>query len=115
MARSIWSGFLTFGLVSVPVGLYSATADQTVHFHQLHRGTSNRIRYKKVDEASGEEDDNAEIVKGYDVGGGEYVVVTREELKDVAPGRSETNENNDFVELDESDPVFVRSTDYLAP
>jgi DNA end-binding protein Ku len=115
MARSIWSGFLTFGLVSVPVGLYPATADQTIHFHQLHRGTSNRIRYKKVDEASGEEIDSADIVNGYDVGDGEYVVVTREELKDVAPGRSETIEISDFVDLDQIDPVFFRSTYYLAP
>jgi DNA end-binding protein Ku len=115
MARSIWSGFLTFGLVSVPVGLYPATADQTIHFHQLHRGTSNRIRYKKVDEASGEEIDSADIVSGYDVGDGEYVVVTREELKDVAPGRSETIEISDFVDLDQIDPVFFRSTYYLAP
>jgi DNA end-binding protein Ku len=115
MARSIWSGFLTFGLVSVPVGLYPATADQTIHFHQLHRGTSNRIRYKKVDEASGEEVDSADIVNGYDVGGGEYVVVTRDELKDVAPGRSETIEISDFVDLDQIDPVFFRSTYYLAP
>ena len=115
MARSIWSGFLTFGLVSVPVGLYPATADQTIHFHQLHRGTSNRIRYKKVDEASGEEIDSADIVNGYDVGGGEYVVVTRDELKDVAPGRSETLEISDFVDLDQIDPVFFRSTYYLAP
>jgi DNA end-binding protein Ku len=115
MARSIWSGFLTFGLVSVPVGLYPATADQTIHFHQLHKGTSNRIRYKKVDEASGEEVDAADIVNGYDVGGGEYVVVTREELKDVAPGRSETIEISDFVDLDQIDPVFFRQTYYLAP
>ena len=56
MARSIWSGFLSFGLVSVPVGLYPATADQTVHFNQLHKGTSHRIRYKKVDEVTGEEE-----------------------------------------------------------
>ena len=55
MARSIWSGFLSFGLVNVPVGLYTATADQTVHFNQLHKGTSHRIRYKKVDEVTGEE------------------------------------------------------------
>jgi DNA end-binding protein Ku len=115
MARSIWSGFLTFGLVSVPVGLYAATADQTIHFHQLHKGTSNRIRYKKVDEATGDEVDSADIVNGYDVGGGEYVVVTKEELKDVAPGRSETIEISDFVDLDQIDPVFFRSTYYLAP
>jgi DNA end-binding protein Ku len=115
MARAIWSGFLGFGLVSVPVGLYPATADQTIHFHQLHEGTSNRIRYKKVDEVSGEEVDTTDIVNGFDVGDGEYVVVTKEELKEVAPGRSEMIEISDFVDLDQIDPVFFRSTYYLAP
>ncbi len=115
MARSMWSGFLSFGLVSVPVGLYTATADQTIHFNQLHKGTSNRIRYKKVDEASGEEVDNSQIVNGFDTGDGEYVIVTREELKEVAPGRSETIEISDFVDLDRIDPIFFRSTYYLAP
>ena len=115
MARSIWSGFLSFGLVSVPVGLYPATADQTVHFNQLHKGTSHRIRYKKVDEVTGEEVPTADIVSGYDLGGGEYVVVTREELKEVAPGKSETIEISDFIDLDEIDPVQFRTTYYLAP
>jgi DNA end-binding protein Ku len=115
MARSIWSGFLSFGLVSVPVGLYPATADQTVHFNQLHKGTSHRIRYKKVDEVTGEEVPAADIVSGYDLGGGEYVVVTRDELKEAAPGKSETIEISDFVDLDEIDPVFFRTTYYLAP
>ena len=115
MARSMWSGFLSFGLVSVPVGLYTATADQTIHFNQLHKGTSNRIRYKKVDEVTGEEVPNSDIVNGFDLGGGEYVVVTREELKDVAPGKSETIEISDFVDLDRIDPVHFRSTYYLAP
>jgi DNA end-binding protein Ku len=115
MARSMWSGFLSFGLVSVPVGLYTATADQTVHFNQLHKGTSNRIRYKKVDESSGEEVDASEIVNGYDIGGGEYVVVTKEELKEVAPGRSESIEISDFVDLDLIDPIHFRQTYYLAP
>ncbi len=115
MARSIWSGFLSFGLVSVPVGLYPATADQTVHFNQLHKGTSHRIRYKKVDEVTGEEVPTADIVSGYDLGGGEYVVVTREELKEAAPGRSETIEISDFVGLGEIDPVHFRTTYYLAP
>ena len=115
MARSIWSGFLSFGLVSVPVGLYPATADQTVHFNQLHKGTSHRIRYKKVDEVTGEEVATSDIVSGYDLGGGEYVVVTREELKEAAPGKSETIEISDFVDLDEIDPVFFRTTYYLAP
>ncbi len=115
MARSMWSGFLSFGLVSVPVGLYTATADQTIHFNQLHKGTSNRIRYKKVDEATGEEVDNSQIVNGFDIGDGEYVVVTREELKEVAPGRSEAIEISDFVDLDRIDPIYFRSTYYLAP
>jgi DNA end-binding protein Ku len=115
MARSMWSGFLSFGLVSVPVGLYTATADQTIHFNQLHKGTPNRIRYKKVDEVTGEEVPNSDIVNGYDLGDGEYVVVTREELKEVAPGKSETIEISDFVDLDRIDPVHFRQTYYLAP
>jgi DNA end-binding protein Ku len=115
MARSMWSGFLSFGLVSVPVGLYTATADQTIHFNQLHKGTSNRIRYKKVDEVTGEEVAAADIVNGFDAGDGEYVMVTREELKEVAPGKSETIEISDFVDLDRIDPVYFRQTYYLAP
>jgi DNA end-binding protein Ku len=111
----MWSGFLSFGLVSVPVGLYTATADQTIHFNQLHKGTSNRIRYKKVDEVTGEEVAASDIVNGFDLGDGEYVVVTREELKEVAPGKSETIEISDFVDLDRIDPVHFRQTYYLAP
>ncbi len=115
MARSIWSGFLSFGLVNVPVGLYTATADQTIHFNQLHKGTSHRIRYKKVDEVTGEEVATQDIVNGFPLGGGEYVVVNREELKDISPGKSETIEISDFVELGEIDPVHFRQTYYLAP
>lgn len=115
MARAIWSGFLSFGLVSVPVGLYTATADQTIGFHQLHKGTSNRIRYRRVDEVTGEEVPLSDIVSGYDLGGGEYVVVTRDELREVAPGKSEQIEISDFVDLERIDPVYFRSTYYLAP
>ncbi len=115
MARSIWSGFLSFGLVNVPVGLYPATADQTIHFNQLHKGTSHRIRYKKVDEVTGDEVKTEDIVSGFPLGGGEYVVVTRDELKEAAPGKSETIEISDFVDLGEIDPVHFRQTYYLAP
>ncbi|HEY1761084.1 MAG TPA: Ku protein [Acidimicrobiales bacterium] len=115
MARATWSGFLSFGLVSVPVGLYSATADQTIHFNQLHKGTSNRIRYKKVDEETGEEISSDDIVNGFPLGGGEYVVVTREEMAEAAPGKSELIEIQDFVDLDEIDPIFFRQSYYLAP
>jgi DNA end-binding protein Ku len=86
MARATWSGFLSFGLVSVPVGLFSATSDQTIHFNQLHKDTSHRVRYKKVDEETGEELSTEDIVNGYPLGGGEYVVVTREEMAEAAPG-----------------------------
>ena len=115
MARATWSGFLSFGLVSVPVGLYTATADQTIHFNQLHKGTSNRIRYKKVDEETGEELSGEDIVNGYPLGGGEYVVVTREEMAEAAPGKSELIEIQDFVDLEEIDPIFFRQSYYLAP
>src|SRR5579863_761015 len=114
MARSTWSGFLSFGLVSIPVGLYTATTDQTVHFNQLHKGTSNRVRYKKVDEVTGEELEASDIVNGYPIDG-EYVIVTKEELKEAAPGKSESIEITDFVDLDEIDPKFFRQTYYLGP
>jgi DNA end-binding protein Ku len=115
MARAMWTGFLSFGLVNVPVGMYSATTDQTVHFNQLHKGTSHRVRYKKVDEATGEELELSDIVNGYEISSGEYVVVTKEEMKEAAPGKSDTIEISDFVGLDEIDPKFFRQTYYLAP
>ena len=115
MARATWSGFLSFGLVSVPVGLFTATADQTIHFNQLHEGTSNRVRYKKTDEETGDELTTEEIVNGFPVGGGEYIVVTPEEMKAAAPGKSDLIEIQDFVDLSDIDPIFYRQTYYLAP
>lgn len=111
----MWTGYLSFGLVNIPVGLYSATVDGTVHFNQLHKGTSNRIRYRKVDEVTGEEVPTTDIVNGFDTGAGEYVVVTRDELKGLAAGRSELIEISDFVDLEQIDPVYFRQTYYLAP
>jgi DNA end-binding protein Ku len=115
VARATWSGFLSFGLVSVPVGLFSATSDQTIHFNQLHKNTSHRVRYKKVDEVTGEELSSEDIVNGYPLGGDEYVVVTREEMVEAAPGKSELIEIQDFVDLEEIDPIFFRQSYYLAP
>jgi Ku protein len=97
MARAIWTGVVSFGLVSVPVGLYSATEDHTVHFHQLQRGTADRIRNRRVNERTGDEVGTSDIVKGYEVGEGEYVVVEPEELDEIAPGRSQTIDITDFV------------------
>jgi DNA end-binding protein Ku len=115
MARTIWKGSLNFGLVNVPVGLYPATQDKTIHFNQFEEGTSDRIRYKKVNERTGQEVDTGKIVKGVDLGGGEYVIMTDEELAAAAPEKSRLIEITDFVDLDKIDPVFFRTTYYLAP
>ncbi|MEU4395187.1 Ku protein [Kribbella sp. NPDC023855] len=115
MARAIWSGYISFGLVSVPVGLYSATEEHELDFHQFQRGTSDRVRYKRVNERTGREVDYDKIVKGHDVGGGEYVIVEQEELADIAPGRSRLLEITRFVDLDEIDPIHFQKSYYLAP
>jgi DNA end-binding protein Ku len=115
VARAIWTGSLTFGLVNVPVGLYSATEDKTVHFNQFERGTSSRIRYRRINEDTGEEVDYDDIVKGEDIGDGRYVIVTPEELEKIEPGRSRTIDISDFVDVAEIDPIYYQKTYYLAP
>ncbi|HVV11417.1 Ku protein [Amycolatopsis sp.] len=115
MARAIWSGAVNFGLVTVPVELYSAIEDHTVHFRQFERGTSDRIRYRRVNERTGKEVDFDDIVKGYDLGDGEYVLVEQEELDEIAPGRSRSIDIEAFVELAEIDPVYFEKSYWLAP
>ena len=115
MARAIWTGSLSFGLVSIPVGLYSATEDKAIRFHQFQEGTTDRVRNKRVNERTGEEVEYSQIVKGYDIGGGEYVIVTPEELEAVEPGPTRTIEIVDFVDLESIDPIYYKSTYYLAP
>ncbi|MHB8681596.1 MAG: non-homologous end joining protein Ku [Acidimicrobiales bacterium] len=115
MARAIWSGSLSFGLVSVPVELFSATEDKTIHFNQFQAGTSDRIRNKRVNERTGEEVEFAEVVKGYDTGGGEYVIVTPDELEAVEPGRTRNVEITDFVDLTAIDPIYYQKSYYLSP
>jgi len=115
MPRSIWKGSLSFGLVNVPVALYPATADKTLHFHQVEDGTSDRIRYKKVNERTGREVAPQRIVKAMDMGNGEYVVVSDEELKEAEPEKSRTIDIEGFVDLAEIDPIYFRTAHYLAP
>ena len=115
MGRAIWTGSLSFGLVSVPVGLYSATEDKTVRFNQFQAGTPDRVRNKRVNERTGEEVEYRDVVKGVDVGGGEFVIVTPEELDAVEPEKSRTIAVTDFVDLGEIDPVHFQRTYYLAP
>ncbi|WP_433165509.1 Ku protein [Kribbella sp. CA-247076] len=115
MARSIWSGYINFGLVSVPVGLYSATQEHEVDFHQFQKGTSDRIRYKRVNERTGREVDYEKIVKGHDLGDGKYVIVEPEELDNIAPGKSRSLEISTFVDLDDIDPIYYQKSYYLGP
>ncbi|MEU9791299.1 Ku protein [Streptomyces sparsogenes] len=115
MARAIWSGVLTFGLVTVPVQMFTATEDHTVHFHQLQRGTSDRVRYQRVNGRTGKEVDHDDIVKGYDLGGGDYVIVEPDELDEIAPGKSQVIEITGFADLEQVDPVYFDKTYYLAP
>ena len=96
--RTIWKGALSFGLVNIPVGLYPATSDKSIHFNQFEEGTSDRIRYKKVNERTGDEVSQDRIVRGFDLGGGEYVILTEEELETAEPKKSRQIEISDFVE-----------------
>ena len=115
MARAVWSGVISFGLVSVPVGVFTATEEHEPSFHQFAEGSTDRIRYKRVNERTGDEVDYGDIVKGVKVGGAKYVMVTDEELEQVAPGRSRSLEISGFVDLDDIDPIYFNKAYYLAP
>jgi DNA end-binding protein Ku len=115
MARAIWSGSLSFGLVNVPVGLFSATQDKTIHFNQFEAGTADRIRYKKVNERTGHEVDTSKIVKGFNLGDSEYVMLSDDELGAADPERSRNIAIEDFIDAGEIDPLYYRSGYYLAP
>ncbi len=115
MARPIWTGSVAFGLVNVPVALYSATEDKTIHFNQFEAGTSDRIRYKRVNERTGDEVKLPDIVRGHKVANGDYVLITDEELEAVEPGRSRTIDITDFIEITEIDPIYYQRAYYLGP
>lgn len=115
MARAIWSGSISLGLVNVPVKLHSAVKHKDVHFHQLREGTGDRIRYKKVSEKSGREVDSGDIVKGYEVSKGSYVTVTDEDFEAAEPERTHTIDIEDFVDIDEVDPIHFVTTYWIAP
>jgi DNA end-binding protein Ku len=115
VARPIWSGAINFGLVTIPVELYSATEDHTISFRQFERGTSDRIRYKRINERTGKEVAFSDIVKGADLGGGEYVIIEPDELDAIAPGRSRTIDISSFVQLDDIDPIYFQRTYWLSP
>lgn len=115
MPRAIWSGAISFGLVNVPIKLFTATSQKDVRFHQLHDRDGARIQQKRVCSKDGEEVPNEHIVKGYEVSRDKYVVITPEELDALDPKASRTVDILDFVDLDEIDPVYFDSTYYMVP
>ena len=115
MARSIWSGAISFGLVNVPVKLYSAVSRKTVRFHQLNSDTGHRISQKRVDSVTDEEVPYEKIVKGFELTKESYVVVTPEELDSIAPEKTRAIDIEDFVDLEDIDPIFYDHPYYLVP
>jgi DNA end-binding protein Ku len=115
MPRSIWSGAISFGLVNVPVKLYSAVSRKTVRFNQLNGATGNRIQQKRVDPETGDEVAYDDIVKGFELTKDRYVVLTPEELDALDPERTRTIDIEDFVALEEIDPVYYDHPYWLVP
>ncbi|HYB25722.1 MAG TPA: Ku protein [Solirubrobacteraceae bacterium] len=115
MARAIWSGAISFGLVNVPVKLYTATSPKTVRFNQLSSKTGARIRQKRVDPTTDEEVPYEDIVKGYEITPDRFVVITNDELDALDPKATKTIDIEEFVDLAEIDPIYYDHNYYLAP
>jgi DNA end-binding protein Ku len=115
MARPIWTGSLSFGLVNVPVKLLTAVRQKEIHFHLLHREDGARIALKRFCTAEDREVAHEEIAKGFELSPGRYVAVEREELEALDPESTRTIEISDFVQFQEIDPVFYESTYHLVP
>jgi DNA end-binding protein Ku len=113
--RSIWKGAVSFGLVSIPVKLYSATEEKDISFHQVRRSDGSRIRYKRVAEADGGEVAYGDIAKGYQLDNGEIVVLTDEDFADLPLPSKQTVEVLQFVPLEEVDPIYFARSYYLEP
>jgi len=114
--RAYWKGYLKLSLVSCPVALYPAASErEKISFHQLHKQTGNRIRYKKVDAETGREVENEDIVKGYEVSKGEYVELEPEELEAVAIESKRVIDIDQFVSGDEIDELYINSPYYIVP
>jgi DNA end-binding protein Ku len=114
MPRSLWSGTLSFGLVNIPVRLYSAVRDQGVHFHQIHAKSHKRLSVSYVCTKEDAPVDYSEIAHGFDTGDG-YVMLTDEELAAAAPEKTRTIEISEFVALSEIDPIYFDHPYYLLP
>jgi DNA end-binding protein Ku len=113
--RAIWKGAVSFGLVSIPVKLYTATEEKDVSFHQVHREDGGRIRYKRVCQIDGEEVAYADIAKGYELPSGETVVLTDEDFADLPLTSSRVVDVLSFVPLEQVDPIYFAKSYYLEP
>ena len=114
MARAIWSGAISFGLVNIPVKLFSAVSKKTVRFHQIDAESGVRVRQKRVG-PDGDEIPYEQIVKGYEIGPERYVTISPEELEALEPQKTRTIDIEDFVDLEEIDPIYYDHPYYLAP
>lgn len=115
MARAIWSGAISFGLVSIPVKLFNAVSRKSVSFNQLDSRTMSRVKQKLVSAVDGEEVSRDQILKGYSVGPEQYVTISEDELASIMPAAQRTIDLEEFVDLDDIDPVFYDSSYYLVP
>ena len=115
MARPIWSGSISFGLVNIPVKLFSAVKRKNVRFNQIDAKSGSRVRQKRVSAATGDEVDYDDIVKGFELPSGEYVTITEDELAALDPEAVKTIDLEEFVDLVDIDPIFYDSAYYLAP
>ena len=109
MPRALWSGAISFGLVNVPVRMYTAISEHNVHFNLLHAKSGARIHYKKVTDSHPRDIPDDQIVKGYEVSDGEYVTLTDEEIGAAHVEGDKVIEIHDFVPLEEIDPIVVRA------
>ena len=115
MPRPAWKGTLSFGLVSLNVGLYPAISGHDIGFHQIDRKTQKRVRYRKVAEGTDDEVTMDRIVKGYELQPGQYVLIEPDDLAKLAPEKTGTVEIHDFVDISEIDPIYFDTTYYVAP
>src|SRR3984893_18589497 len=115
MASSVWSGYLTFGLISMPVRLFSGARSSSISFNMLHRDDLSRLKQQYVCLADGKAVERSEIVKGYEFRKDEYVVIEPDEIKKIEPKTAKTMEILEFVKTSEVDPVYFESSYYLIP
>lgn len=115
MARPLWSGSISFGLVNVPVKAFTAVRDHDVHFHQVDKKSGARIRHRNVSESSGREVKDNDIEMGFELSKGHFVTFEREELRSLRPTSTKAIEVDEFVALEEIDPIYYERTYWLAP